>query len=179
MTTLHIHSKNYEKFGDEELIRGTARGNDILYAELMRRYMRSIFHFAAQHVGIARAQHITEETFYTFWKGANVFTKEYKLRRELFDTARELIRLHLQNSIPTLPLRVMHLTKYQITSKKSFLVPHISLIELSDRVRKQIEAGKSWYRELEPKIRPSLVSLFRFFPSSVSGRSKLVPVDRF
>lgn len=92
--TLTMSMPFYEKFltaEDEELIKLTVRGNDQSYAELMRRYMRSVLEFISRYVERDVAERLTAETFYSFWKSLERLQTKKKFRRRLFSLAYKTI----------------------------------------------------------------------------------------
>ena len=146
---------------DTDLIRGTAAGNDRLYAELMRRYLRSVFHFVCGYVSIEVAEEITRDTFYTFWKHAGTYKKdERKFRRRLFSIAYNLSMRHLYKEHvleqSTSPLSQEMVADIPTKKFVSIRPQRISLINLADSLRKPINNFFDWRdrvrKELDPVI---------------------------
>jgi hypothetical protein len=159
MKPMHnLFNEKFKNLTDEELISGTAHGNDLQYAELMRRYMRSVFMFACQYATPEEAERITAQTFYTFWKTTGRLRREKKYRRQLFDIARSLATGTL-------------LEAPRVTTKTlpQYILTHINLLELSDRLRNPVESAKVLALEIKnrvlPVIQPILVRISDKFAS--------------
>jgi hypothetical protein len=140
---------------DEELVHGTARGNDLYYAELMRRYMRSVYEFVCQYVTAEEAERVTEQTFYTFWKSIDRFSHERTFRRWLFTIAKN-IALHVTEEKSLLPSHVLHIPLprgYQLE------IQRISLLELADQMRSPLATLRSWEESFRSWAIPLLLNL--------------------
>jgi hypothetical protein len=159
-----IFSKKYNELTDKELIRGTVRGNDTLYAELMRRYLRSVFVFISRHANPADAERLTGETFYEFWKGIGAHDSEEQSRRRLFMIARSLATGHLAR-IPG----VAHPHSFLIPSTThpwhlySLRIP--SLLKVADMMRPHVvhlrESLVYTFITIRSQIMPLLLSAHR------------------
>jgi hypothetical protein len=168
----NLFCEQFKHLTDEELLSGTARGNDLKYAELMRRYMRSVFRFACQYVPPEEAENITQKTFYTFWRSMGGFTQEKKYRRHLFDIARSLAT-------------GTSLSKPAFTWKTipSFILQHGHLLELSHRLRNPVAEGKALVLELKtrllPVFKPALIRVSESVTSLQPKLRQLQPRFRF
>jgi DNA-directed RNA polymerase specialized sigma24 family protein len=142
----HIH------LPDEMLVKGTVRGDDRLYAELMRRYVRSVFGFIAARVGNEQAEKLTQETFYAFWKELHSQSRTRKLRRKLFEFAELAVRgeLHAEH-------------KFSLRDAPSF-----SLIALADSLREPASRLYDAPRIIRNDLQETLA---RIMPALAAGRS--------
>jgi hypothetical protein len=142
---------------DEELVHGTARGNDLHYAEFMRRYMRAVYTFVRQHVGADNAEHITEQTFYTFWKSVHRLSNERKTRRWLFTIAKSLIQQSVfeKHLLPTRTLQVSLPRGYLLEVEK------ISLLEFADQLRSPLLTLQTWRENFRSWALPRIATVYQ------------------
>ncbi len=144
ITPMHSpHIKTNARTTDEHLVRKTLRGDDRYYAELMRRYMRSVYGFISERAPREHVERLTTETFYTFWKSVHTHPTEKKLRQKLFEIAAHTIREFYREErslpapshslIPSLLNQFKQNGRYSLKAARNF-----SLIEIADRIREPV-----------------------------------------
>jgi DNA-directed RNA polymerase specialized sigma24 family protein len=153
----HLFNKNYVEMTDEELMKGTARGNDKQYAELMRRYMRAVYSFVCQYAAPEDAVHITEQTFYTFWKSVHRFDSRRKSRRWLFTIAKNLATTSLEERY-FLPARTLEIP---LPRGRALQIERISLLEVVDKLRARLAELSVLHHTIRLWALPRLSTLYR------------------
>jgi hypothetical protein len=158
--------QKYVEMTDEELVLDTARGNDLCYAELMRRYMRSVYSFVCQYVTPEEAERVTEQTFYTFWKSVNRFSHERKFRRWLFNIAKNIALQSGEEKflLPSRALQIPLPRGYRLEIEK------MSLLELADRMRAPLTRIRAWEESFRAWALPLLFGLRHSVQERIQGR---------
>lgn len=86
---------------DEQLALLSQQGDDRSFQEIVRRYLKPIYHFARQYVHTPEdAEDITQDSFYKAWKYIKKYKTEKKFKPWLYTIARNTALDYLKKKKP-------------------------------------------------------------------------------